>query len=53
MNNFFIQFIIKDIAHLAKDENWTVDEMHVEPVRLDEVFRMVTTGGESVKEVRT
>jgi ABC-2 type transport system ATP-binding protein len=45
--------IIKDVAHLAKEENWTVDEMHVEPVRLDEVFRMVTTGGESVKEVRT
>ena len=45
--------IIKDIAHLAKEENWTVDEMHVEPVRLDDVFRMVTQGGESSKEVRT
>jgi hypothetical protein len=37
---------------LAKDENWTVDEMHVEPVRLDEVFRMITQG-ETAKEVRT
>ena len=45
--------IVKDIAHLAKDENWTVDEMHVEPVHLDDVFRKVTQGDESSKEVRT
>lgn len=45
--------IVKDIAHLAKNENWTVDEMHVEPVKLDEVFRMVTQGGETAGEVRT
>ena len=45
--------IVKDIAHLAKDENWTVDEMHVEPVRLDDVFRKVTQGEESSQEVRT
>jgi len=44
--------IVKDVAHLAKDENWTVDEMHVEPVRLDDVFRMITQG-ETAKEVRT
>lgn len=45
--------IIKDVAHLAKDENWTVDEMHVEPVRLDDVFRMVTQGSDIAGEVLT
>jgi ABC-2 type transport system ATP-binding protein len=44
--------IIKDIAHVCREQNWTVDDMHVEPVRLDEVFRMVTQG-EQAAEVRT
>ena len=43
--------IVKDLAHLCRSENWTVDEMHVEPVRLDEVFRNITTS--ESQEVRT
>lgn len=44
--------IVKDVAHLCRSENWTVDKMHVEPVRLDEVFRNITTA-QSIEEVRT
>ncbi|MDH5328081.1 MAG: ABC transporter ATP-binding protein [Gammaproteobacteria bacterium] len=43
--------IVKDLAHLCRSENWTVDEMHVEPVKLDEVFRSITTS--ESQEVRT
>lgn len=44
--------IVKELAHLCRSENWTVDEMHVEPVRLDEVFRNITQA-EAQEEVRT
>lgn len=37
------QSILHDIAELSRKEKWAVDEMHVEPVRLDDVFRLVTT----------
>jgi ABC-2 type transport system ATP-binding protein len=47
------QSIVKEIAHLCREQNWTVDDMHVEPVRLDDVFRMVTQGGHTETEVRT
>ena len=35
--------IIKDIGHLAKTNNWELDELHVEAGYLDEVFRRITT----------
>ena len=35
--------IVKDLAHLCRAEDWTVDQMHVEPVHMDEVFRSITT----------
>jgi len=37
------QPIMHEIAELSRKEKWSVDEMHVEPVRLDDVFRLVTT----------
>ncbi len=37
------QSIIKDVAQLSRAENWETNEMHVEPVKLDDVFRQITT----------
>lgn len=47
------QSIIKDIAQLSREHNWEMQEMQVQPVQLDDVFRMVTTKDEVGKEVRT
>lgn len=40
--------IIKDIGHLAKTNNWELDELHVEAGYLDEVFRRITTESKAV-----
>ena len=46
--------ILKDVAQLTRTENWTVDELHVEAVKLDDVFRQVTTkSDELAQEVLT
>jgi len=48
------QSIIKEVAQLSRSENWVTDEMHVEPVKLDDVFRQVTTQSDEIaKEVLT
>jgi ABC-2 type transport system ATP-binding protein len=44
------QPVMHEIAELSRKEKWSVDEMHVEPVRLDDVFRLVTTKGGSAEE---
>jgi len=47
--------VIKDIGHLAKTNNWELDELHVETGYLDEVFRRITTESRvvSAKEILT
>jgi len=47
------QSIIAEIAQLSRTENWKIEELQVKPVQLDDVFRDVTTQGESGEEVRT
>lgn len=48
------QAIAHAVAELSRSENWAVDELLVEPVRLDEVFRLITIKGTgSIEEVRT
>jgi len=48
------QSIIKEIAQLSRSEKWVTNEMHVEPVKLDDVFRQVTTRSDEIaKEVLT
>lgn len=37
--------IVGDISQHARARAWQVDELHVEPGRLDEVFRQMTLGG--------
>ena len=44
------QPIMHEIAELSRKEKWDVDEMHVEPVRLDDVFRLVTTKASGTAE---
>ena len=34
--------LVGGVADLARRENWTLDEIHVEEGRLDEVFRSIT-----------
>jgi ABC-2 type transport system ATP-binding protein len=47
--------VIKEIGHLAKTNNWELDELHVETGYLDEVFRRITTESKAVspKEILT
>ena len=48
------QSIIKEVAQLSRTENWVTNEMHVEAVKLDDVFRQVTTQSDEIaKEVLT
>jgi len=37
--------LVADIGGKARDERWEIDELHVEPGRLDEVFRTLTGFG--------
>jgi ABC-2 type transport system ATP-binding protein len=36
--------IVSEISHAARSKGWEVDELRVEPGRLDEVFRSITSG---------
>ena len=45
--------IITDIAQIAREESWKVEELQVKSVHLDDVFRNVTTQGDEGEEVRT
>ena len=36
--------LLGEVSALARSKNWAVDEIRVEPGRLDEVFRSITTG---------
>jgi len=45
--------IITEIAQLSRDEGWKIEALQVKPVQLDDVFRIVTTQGDSGEEVRT
>lgn len=48
------QSIVGTIHNCIRDHDWEVDELFVEPGRLDEVFRTITTEAESKgQEVRT
>jgi len=35
--------IVRQVTHLARDENWQIEEVFVETGQLDEVFRRITT----------
>jgi ABC-2 type transport system ATP-binding protein len=37
--------IVEDVSRHARARDWRIDELHVEPGRLDEVFRQMTMGG--------
>jgi len=46
--------IVGAVHQCVRDKNWEIDELFVEPGRLDEVFRTITLGGaEAAEEVRT
>jgi len=42
--------IVRQVSHLARDENWRIEELFVETGQLDEVFRRITTRTESVQK---
>jgi ABC-2 type transport system ATP-binding protein len=35
--------IVRQVTHLARDEDWQIEEVFVETGQLDEVFRRITT----------
>jgi ABC-2 type transport system ATP-binding protein len=41
--------IVTEVGGLARQRGWPVDELHVEPGRLDDVFRTITAGGKEVR----
>jgi ABC-2 type transport system ATP-binding protein len=40
--------IVRQVTRLARDKGWRIEEVFVETGQLDEVFRRITTGPESV-----
>jgi hypothetical protein len=41
--------IVAEVSQLARGKGWEVDELRVEPGRLDEVFRKMTMTGKGGK----